>query len=71
MANFLDINTYEYQYDKVYDIQYLTVTLYRGGKKIAVTTKASTDNDRADRLEAVNALLGSANPNKLPVIMYN
>lgn len=66
MTYLMDTNTFVHEYETVMGIEYLVVTLYREGKKIALTTKARSGNDHKDRLEAQQALIGSNN-NGLPI----
>lgn len=57
----MDTNTFEFEYETVMDIDYLTVTLYRDGKKVSATHKMTSGNDHKDRLEAQQALIGNDN----------
>lgn len=70
MTYLMDTNTFTFEYDTVLDIEYMTVILWREGKKIALTTKMRTGNDHKDRLEAQQVLIGCGNPNKLPLTIF-
>jgi hypothetical protein len=71
MVNYIDDNVFVVEKEEVLGMEYMTMTLYRNKVKVAMTTKQCSGNEHKDRLEAQTALLGSCNPNKLPITKYN